>query len=72
MEPRFDDYGKKVHFSVSRSWKGVARTTGMLSTGFGGGDCGYGFVQGSSYVVYAYQTDSGFATGICSRTDADT
>jgi hypothetical protein len=39
----------------------------VVYTGWGGGDCGYEFQVGSSYLVYAGgQTDLG--TSICSRT----
>jgi hypothetical protein len=40
-----------------------------ISTGFGGGDCGYPFQVGMDYVVYAYKNAEGnLETGICSRT----
>lgn len=70
MAPAYADYARKVHFSVRRSWRGVTTTTATVRTGSGGGDCGYHFDPGTSYVVYAYRTDPGLATGICSRTSA--
>jgi hypothetical protein len=40
-----------------------------VRTGLGGGDCGYDFDVGQSYVVYAHRDSDGrLATGICSRT----
>jgi hypothetical protein len=41
----------------------------QLTTGMGGGDCGYRFVTGRRYLVYAWKTPSGrLSAGICSRT----
>ncbi len=31
----------------------------LVRTGMGGGDCGYGFVSGESYFVYAYNEGEG-------------
>jgi hypothetical protein len=40
-----------------------------IVTGKGGGDCGYSFHSGVSYVIYAYKNSEGrLETGICSRT----
>jgi hypothetical protein len=40
-----------------------------IRTGMGGGDCGYAFQLGQSYVVYAYQNkDRVLVASICSRT----
>jgi len=71
-----DSYGRRVSFEVSSSWKGVTTTQVVLYTGYGGGDCGYEFVPGSQYVVYAHRGESypdqdsdSLATGICTRTN---
>ncbi|HEV7797917.1 MAG TPA: carboxypeptidase-like regulatory domain-containing protein, partial [Pyrinomonadaceae bacterium] len=41
-----------------------------MATGRGGGDCGFGFVIGQRYLVYAYRSAKSdrLTTGICSRT----
>src|SRR5258708_2270168 len=47
--------GYAVHFSVEESFYGAAEAGGetVIYTGSGGGDCGYPFVVGTSYLVYA-------------------
>lgn len=64
------NYGNRlVTFEVARSWKGVTTTRVEVRTGSGGGDCGYEFVTGVSYVIYAGQTsESDWGTSICTRT----
>lgn len=42
-----------VHFEAVEGFVGVTRGTVDVRTGMGGGDCGYGFVSGESYFVYA-------------------
>lgn len=68
---------KRVTFRVSETWKGTNTDRLIVYTNQGGGDCGYHFTQGSSYLVYAYsmpspiQSQSNFtvlATSICTRT----
>lgn len=62
-------YAYKVSFDVEKIWKGVSRKTVVISTGLGGGDCGFEFTEGEIYIVYAYGNDVEFlSTGICSRT----
>jgi hypothetical protein len=39
-----------------------------IRTGMGGGDCGYSFERGRSYVVYAYQDKDGLVASLCTRT----
>ena len=40
-----------------------------IRTGMGGGDCGYSFKAGQSYLVYAYESKDGILVAtICSRT----
>jgi hypothetical protein len=45
-----------------------ALETVELTTGAGGGDCGYDFVQGRRYLVYAGDYGRGLETGMCHRT----
>ncbi len=60
---------RTVRFSVSEAFSGVEGAQVEVSTGLGGGDCGYNFVKGSTYLVYAYgRTGGGLGTGICTRT----
>lgn len=60
-----------VKFRVEHSWKGKLEKEVALSTGRGGGDCGYQFRVGHTYLVYAYGFDeTSLATNICQRTAA--
>ncbi|MBZ5568000.1 MAG: carboxypeptidase regulatory-like domain-containing protein [Acidobacteriia bacterium] len=59
---------KEVHFRVVRSYRGNVGAEATVHTGLGGGDCGYKFELGHSYLVYASQRDGDIRTGICSRT----
>lgn len=67
LQDRF--YNRQIHFTVTQAWKGVEYDEITVQTGFGGGDCGYGFVPGNTYLVYAsIVRDGDLYTGICSRT----
>ena len=57
-----------VEFDVLSSWKGPDRDHIVVRTGAGGGDCGYRFHEGVSYLVYAYGKKDTIGTSICSRT----
>lgn len=61
---------REVTFRVHASWKGVdvADRRIVVSTGHGGGDCGYNFEVGVTYLVYAHGGEGGLTTSICSRT----
>jgi hypothetical protein len=54
------------------AWKGVEAQTVTVTTGMGGGDCGFPFAQGETYLVYAHRggrDGSGpLETSICGRT----
>jgi hypothetical protein len=57
-------------FSVSESFRGSA-TAGedvTIYTGIGGGDCGYPFSVGTSYLVYASLNKGKLFTNICTPT----
>lgn len=62
--------GYAVHFMVKENFHGPTGTGQeiVVNTGRGGGDCGYPFVVGTIYLVYASTSDSQLATGICSGT----
>src|SRR5678816_2560454 len=60
---------RRVSFKVSEVFRGDVGASVIIRTGLGGGDCGYAFEVGSSYLVYAHQVPTGeLTTGICSRT----
>ena len=62
-------YRRAFQFTVDKSFRGVEGTEVEVRTGYGGGDCGYGFEIGRQYLVYAYKDDSNrLVTGVCSRT----
>jgi hypothetical protein len=55
-------------FSVEQSYLGVEGSEIEVSTGTGGGDCGYEFKTGQRYLVYAYRYTERLTTSICTRT----
>jgi len=55
-------------FAVEQAYLGVAGTEVEVSTGYGGGDCGYQFKLGERYLVYAYKYKDKLTTGVCTRT----
>ena len=60
---------RAFRFQVEESFRGAQGATAEVLTGAGGGDCGYGFVVGQRYLVYAVVSDKGqLSTGICSAT----
>src|SRR6267378_269796 len=63
--------GYAVHFYVGESFYGVSDrgAEAVVYTGSGAGDCGYPFVVGTSYLVYAGSGGDGrLSTGTCSGT----
>jgi hypothetical protein len=60
---------RRVTLRVDRVWKGVESRTVVVITGMGGGDCGFPFQRGKSYLVYAHGAgDGSLGAGICGRT----
>ena len=60
-----------VGFEVSTVWKGTVHEDMHITTPPTGGSCGFSFVEGEEYIVYAYDSayaDGGYTVGICSRT----
>lgn len=59
-----------VRFEVREAFKGVQPGEIEVVTGAGGGDCGYDFREGRTYLVYAHrnQATGQLGAGICSRT----
>ena len=58
-----------VVFNSESSWSGVKASPVFVFTGTGGGDCGYSFEVGKTYIVWAIRNESGeLNTSICSFT----
>jgi len=58
-----------VTIEIERGFINASPGTIQVTTGIGGSDCGYRFVTGRRYIIYASKTESGrLSTGICSRT----
>lgn len=61
-------YGYDVTLKVLETWKGTDGSLIKVHTGMGGGDCGFGFKEGESYLVYASLTDGELQVYSCSLT----
>ncbi len=60
-----------IGFEVSAVWKGVVHETTYITTPPTGGSCGFRFVEGEEYIVYASDSrygDDSYTASICSRT----
>ncbi|MBP0725289.1 hypothetical protein J5Y03_08810 [Bacillus sp. RG28] len=64
---------KVILFKVNQTWKGSKVTKIKITTGLGGGDCGYPFQKNHDYLVYANKSDmygkKELVSVICSRTN---
>src|SRR5262249_30696475 len=59
---------RKVRFRIAEVLRGIEpeQPEIVVETGLGGGDCGYSFQRGLTYIVYAAKKPGGgFSTGIC-------
>lgn len=65
-----DIYYQRVGFVVKQTLKGDAYSNIQLTTGMGGGDCGYPFEFDKEYRVYARGTDAALTVNICSLTSS--
>jgi hypothetical protein len=64
-----DDPAMLVTMDVLRSYRGDQSRRVQVTTGLGGGDCGFSFEAGKDYLVYAFKDEAGgLSTGICSAT----
>jgi hypothetical protein len=62
---------RMVSFAVTRVFRGNEQNHVSVFTGLGGGDCGYDFQTGQTYLVYASRGQAGsWFTSICSGTNA--
>jgi hypothetical protein len=67
-EDYYRDYGFLITAQVLQQWKGDPIKSIQLATGRGGGDCGYSFQVGRTYLVYpASRADGGLRVSICGR-----
>jgi hypothetical protein len=68
--PRNLSTDHEVHFSIADSFRGGDQVGQeiVVHTGSGGGDCGYPFAVGASYVVYASGPRNSLYTSICTAT----
>ena len=59
-----------IHFTVEKYYRDNRGAEVQVSTGFGGGDCGYPFRIGERYLVYAqiYKGRQDLSTSICTLT----
>ncbi|UYZ22586.1 hypothetical protein [Mesobacillus jeotgali] len=64
---------KSVLFELTNTWKGVDESQVIITTGQGGGDCGFRFIEGQEYLVYAKESDmygaKSLTTTMCDRTN---
>ena len=59
----------EIYFKVEESFLGVKGARVVIHSGTGGGDCGYWFLRGQRYLVYAYgESSDSLGTSICTRT----
>jgi len=59
----------KISFEVAKVWKGPDKDTILVETMTGCCACGYSFVEGEQYLVYAYGDGKNrLLASICSRT----
>jgi len=57
-----------VRFRVNKAYSGNPGSEVAVQTGLGGGDCGYHFDPGHTYLVYGHKSNGSLHTGICSGT----
>ncbi|MDQ3713249.1 MAG: hypothetical protein M3388_13665 [Acidobacteriota bacterium] len=63
-------YSVEVKFKVVKSWKNELKDAASITTGRGGGDCGFEFEVGKKYLVYTDGDKNNLRTNICTRTSA--
>ena len=59
------DDPRVIAFKVSAVWKGPSYETMFITTPLSGASCGFDFIEGKSYIVYAW---NGVDVLLCSRT----
>lgn len=67
------ELAKSVLFEVESIWKGIKQSQVIIITGLGGGDCGFNFIEGQTYLVYASEStmygEKSLVTTVCNRTN---
>jgi hypothetical protein len=58
----------QVTFAISKVWKGTDQPTIEVLTPASSASCGFEFVQGEEYLVYASESEGQLQTNLCSRT----
>jgi len=67
-QDKYERSRRAVRLSVDTPFRGVRGSEVEVTTGMGGGDCGFGFVPNEQYLVYASEHEGKLSTGICSGT----
>jgi hypothetical protein len=62
-EEKNDRLRFKVHIEVYKSWKGRSNKNIVVYTSEPSGACGYPFVEGKEYIIYASETTRGLKWG---------
>ncbi len=57
-----------VTVAVSQVWEGDVGSTIVIGTSRDGASCGYTFVVGQEYLLYAFEYEGELVTGMCGRT----
>src|SRR4051794_7047671 len=58
----------QVTFAIGKVWKGTDQPTIDVLTPASSASCGFEFVQGEEYLVYASESEGRLQTNLCSRT----
>ncbi len=67
-ETRFKEERIEVNFEVYEVWQGEMGPTVTFTTASDSAACGYPFVDGEEYLIYAGEYSGEFAVNLCSRT----
>lgn len=59
---------RTVRMQVEQAWRGDVSGVVEVQTGAGGGDCGYDFMRGGRYLVFAENRGGRLSVSICSGT----
>lgn len=68
LETLQGDVRRKVMLQVQEAWKGESTERVTIQTSMSTASCGYPFVTGESYLVYAYARKGAYHTHLCTRT----
>jgi hypothetical protein len=58
----------RVTFALTKTWKGANQANLEVITPASSASCGFEFVQGQEYLVYAQEAEGQLQTNLCSRT----